>query len=65
MRNPAPRGNPPATPHDTDDRDDAVEPALTTAADVESAGRSCMAILVLLALILLIVVIWLVYRSAS
>jgi hypothetical protein len=63
MRNPAPRDNPPATAHDEDDRDDVLEPTLTTAADVESAGRSCMAILVLLALILLIVVIWLVFRT--
>jgi cobalamin biosynthesis Mg chelatase CobN len=30
----------------------------TTAADVESAGRSCMAIILLAAVILLVVLIW-------
>ena len=35
----------------------------TSPADVESAGRSCMAIVVMLGLIVLVVVVWLVSRS--
>lgn len=36
---------------------------LTTPEDVASAGRSCMAIVVLGAVIILVLVIWVVYRS--
>jgi hypothetical protein len=35
----------------------------TTAADVESAGRSCMAIIVILGLIVLVLAVWLTLRS--
>lgn len=35
----------------------------TTAADVESAGRSCMAIIVILGLIVLVLALWLTLRS--
>jgi hypothetical protein len=35
----------------------------TTAADVESAGRSCMAIIIILGLIVLVLVLWLTLRS--
>jgi hypothetical protein len=65
MRDPVSRGDHPINVDGLDEGDDAVEPALTTAADVESAGRSCMAILVLFGLILLVVVIWLGYRTIS
>ena len=42
---------------------DDGEPVLTTPEDVASAGRSCMAIIVLGALIVLVLVIWVVYRT--
>jgi hypothetical protein len=42
---------------------DDGEPVLTTPEDVASAGRSCMAIIVLSALIVLVLVIWVVYRT--
>jgi hypothetical protein len=35
----------------------------TTTADVESAGRSCMAIIVILGLIVLVLALWLALRS--
>lgn len=35
----------------------------TTAADVESAGRSCMAILLMSAVIALVILGWIVFRS--
>jgi len=53
-----PNGNRRDAPDDAD-----TETVATTAADVESAGRSCMAIVVLLGLIMLLLVIWLVARS--
>jgi hypothetical protein len=65
MRDLVPRDARPGNADGLDEGDDALEPALTTAADVESAGRSCMAILVLFGLILLVVVIWLVFRTIS
>ena len=40
-----------------------VEPVLTTPEDVASAGRSCMAIVVLGAIIIALVLIWVVYRT--
>lgn len=42
---------------------DDFETVLTTPADVESAGRSCMAIVVLGAIILLLLCVWIGYRS--
>jgi hypothetical protein len=42
---------------------DDGEPVLTTPEDVASAGRSCMAIVVLGALIVLVLVLWVVYRA--
>ena len=42
---------------------DDGEPVLTTPEDVASAGRSCMAIVVLAAIIVLVLVIWVVYRT--
>jgi hypothetical protein len=42
---------------------DDGEPVLTTPEDVASAGRSCMAIVVLGALIVLVLVLWVVYRT--
>ncbi len=38
---------------------------LTSPADVASAGRSCMAILLLFAAILLLLGVWIVYRSVG
>ena len=53
-------------PPDTLDPDDfAGETVATSAADVASAGRSCMAILVLGVVIVLLVCVWLAYRSVS
>ena len=42
---------------------DDVEPVLTTPEDVASAGRSCMAIVVLGAIIVLVLVFWVIYRA--
>jgi hypothetical protein len=51
---------------DTTDADDfAGETVATSAADVASAGRSCMAILVLGVIIVLLVCVWLAYRSVG
>ena len=57
-RDPAPLApaQPGVTPED-------VEPVLTTPEDVASAGRSCMAIVVLGAIIIALVLIWVVYRT--
>ena len=38
---------------------------LSSPADVESAGRSCMAILVLAAVILLLLCVWIGFRSSG
>jgi hypothetical protein len=43
--------------------DEAQELPLTTAADVESAGRSCLAILVLGVVIVAILLLWVVARA--
>jgi hypothetical protein len=40
-----------------------TETVPTTAADVESSGRSCMAIIIILGLIVLILALWLALRS--
>lgn len=40
-----------------------TETVLTTPEDVASAGRSCMAIVVLAAVIVLLLVLWVVYRT--
>ena len=42
-----------------------LESVPTTAADVESAGRSCMAIVVILGLIVLVLALWLALRSVG
>ncbi|MFN8592965.1 MAG: hypothetical protein U0031_16030 [Thermomicrobiales bacterium] len=57
--------NPVDDQSEADDQFDSPETRLpvTSAADVESAGRSCMAILLLGGGIILVVVIWLLYRS--
>lgn len=39
------------------------ETVLTTPEDVASAGRSCMAIVILGAIILLVIVVWVIYRT--
>jgi hypothetical protein len=54
-----------------DDRDEAAADeldadwVLSSPADIESAGRSCMAILVLAAIIFLLLCVWLVLRSTG
>ncbi|MBA3450020.1 MAG: hypothetical protein H0T18_02270 [Chloroflexia bacterium] len=62
---PAPRENglEEQTDSGTDDAD--IESVLTSPADVASAGRSCMAILVLLAVIMVLLVLWIGYRSTG
>ena len=42
-----------------------TDTVLTTAADVESAGRSCMAILVLGLIILLLLCVWIGFRATG
>ena len=51
----------------TDNRaeDFEIDTVQTTAADVESAGRSCMAILVLAAVILLLLCVWIGLRTTG
>jgi cobalamin biosynthesis Mg chelatase CobN len=46
------------------ERDDA-DLVLSSPADIESAGRSCMAILVLAAVILLLLCVWIGLRSTG
>lgn len=46
------------------DDDFELESTTTSAADVESAGRSCLVIFVLLAAILVLLVVWVVYSTA-
>ena len=53
----------PFDPIRTDQPLDDAEPVLTTPEDVASAGRSCMAIVVLGAIILLLLVLWVAYRA--
>jgi hypothetical protein len=50
-------------PPPTDPALDEVEPGLTSPEDVASAGRSCMAIVVLGAIIIILLVVWVVYRA--
>ncbi len=50
---------------DRDAEELGTEAVLTTAADVESAGRSCMAILVLGLVILLILCVWIGFRATG
>jgi cobalamin biosynthesis Mg chelatase CobN len=53
------------------DRDEAIaddldaDSVLSSPADIESAGRSCMAILVLAAVILLLLCVWIGFRSTG
>jgi hypothetical protein len=58
-------GRPPGGQDDAnaDDLDD--ESVLSSPADIESAGRSCMAILVLAAVILLLLCVWIGLRSTG
>jgi hypothetical protein len=57
--------------HPRGDRDDAAaddldaDELLSSPADIESAGRSCMAILVLAAVILLLLCVWIGFRSTG
>jgi hypothetical protein len=58
-------GRPPGEHVETnvDDLDD--DSVLSSPADIESAGRSCMAILVLAAVILLLLCVWIGLRSTG
>jgi hypothetical protein len=42
-----------------------ADPVLSSPADIESAGRSCMAILVLAAIIFLVLCVWIGLRSTG
>ena len=42
-----------------------ADPVLSTPADIESAGRSCMAILVIAAIIFLLLCVWIGLRSTG
>jgi hypothetical protein len=56
------------TPNDTDGAtadELEVDPVLSTPADIESAGRSCMAILVIAAIIFLLLCVWIGLRSTG
>jgi len=50
---------------DYEAEDLGIDSVLTTEADVESAGRSCMAILVLAMVILLLLCVWIGFRSTG
>jgi cobalamin biosynthesis Mg chelatase CobN len=56
-----PRGDHDEAPADDFDADSM----LSSPADIESAGRSCMAILVLAAVIFLLLCIWIGFRSTG
>jgi hypothetical protein len=43
---------------------DELERAQTTAADVESAGRSCVVIIALTLVILILLAVWVLYTTA-
>lgn len=43
---------------------DDLERAQTTAADVESAGRSCVVIIALTVVILILLAVWVLYTTA-
>jgi hypothetical protein len=60
-----PRSFEPAEPFETERETDEFETVLTTPADIESAGRSCMAILVLAAIIVLLLCVWIGYRAVG
>lgn len=55
----------PGTRIDNAAEDPGIDTVLTTTADVESAGRSCMAILVLAVVILLLLCVWIGLRSTG
>lgn len=57
--------DPPGIPNQAGPEDLDVYTVLTTPADIESAGRSCMAILVLAAVILLLLCVWISLRSTG
>ena len=54
-----------ANPSAVDRPPDDIETVLTTPEDVASAGRSCMVIVVLGAVIVLLIVVWAVYGAYS
>jgi hypothetical protein len=52
--------------HDAAPADDFdADSVLSSPADIESAGRSCMAILVLAAVIFLLLCVWIIVRSSG
>jgi len=58
-------GRLPGERDDTDPDDLDADSVLSSPADIESAGRSCMAILVLAAVILLLLCVWIGLRSTG
>jgi hypothetical protein len=58
-------GRLPSKPDDVDPNDLDADSLLSSPADIESAGRSCMAILVLAAVILLMLCVWIGLRSTG
>lgn len=58
-------GGSPDSRVDNETEEFGTDTVLTTAADVESAGRSCMAILVLAVVILLLVCVWIGFRATG
>ena len=58
-------GRVPGAPDDADPDNLDADSLLSSPADIESAGRSCMAILVLAAIIFLLLCVWLGLRSTG
>ena len=58
-------GRAPNYPERATDDDLDTDSVLSSPEDIESAGRSCMAILVLAAIIILLVCVWLGLRSTG
>jgi hypothetical protein len=52
-------------PDDASADDLDADAVLSSPADIESAGRSCMAILVIAAVILLLLCVWIGFRSSG
>ena len=58
-------GRAPDDPDRTSEDDLDADSVLSSPGDIESAGRSCMAILVLAAIILLLLCVWIGLRSTG
>jgi len=58
-------GRPRGDHHEAPEDDLEADSVLSSPADIESAGRSCMAILVLAVVILLLLCVWIGFRSSG